>query len=125
MALAKNHRANNCRDSDLSRLLNRIVLLLPLYLLCDRIYLTNKNYYSLKWRSQNLLLLSIVVFLSISISITAITSYKIVKGLLLDSLKEQVLLKTHQSQDDIDNWLAIRKTEIKTLANSVMVRSLC
>ncbi|MEH1945921.1 MAG: ATP-binding protein [Nostoc sp.] len=84
----------------------------------------NKNYYSLKRRSRNLLLLSIVVILSISISLTAITSYKIVKGLLLDSLKEQTLLKTRQGEDDIDNWLAIRKTEIKTLANSVVVRSL-
>ncbi|MHC5674632.1 sensor histidine kinase [Nostoc sp.] len=85
---------------------------------------TEKNYYSLKWRSRNLLLLSILVILSISISATAITSYNIVKGLLLDSLKEQALLKTRQGQDDIDNWLAIRKTEIKTLANSLVVRSL-
>ncbi|MEH2267688.1 MAG: cache domain-containing protein [Nostoc sp.] len=85
---------------------------------------TKKKYYSFKWRSRNLLLLAIVVILSISISATAITSYKIVKGLLLASLKEQVLLETHQGQNDIDNWLAIRKTEIKTLANSVVVRSL-
>ncbi len=84
----------------------------------------NKNYYSLKWRSRNLLLLSIVVILSISISTTAITSYKIIKGLLLNSLKEQALLKTQQGENDIDNWLAIRKTEIKTLANSPVVRSL-
>ncbi|MBN3940993.1 ATP-binding protein [Nostoc sp. NMS9] len=89
-----------------------------------RYALINKNYYSFKLRSRNFLLLSIVVILSISISATAITSYTIVKGLLLDSIKEQVLLKTHQGQDDIDNWLAIRKTEIKTLANSVVVRSL-
>ncbi len=85
---------------------------------------TAKNYYSLKWRSRNLLLLSILVILSISISATAITSYNIVKGLLLDSLKEQALLKTRQGRDDIDKWLAIRKTEIKTLANSLVVRSL-
>ncbi|MFN6481781.1 MULTISPECIES: ATP-binding protein [unclassified Nostoc] len=84
----------------------------------------NKNYYLFKWRSRNLLLLSIVVIMSISISATAITSYNIIKGLLLDSLKEQVLLKTHQGQGDIDNWLAIRKTEIKSLANSFVVRSL-
>ena len=86
--------------------------------------LTNKIYYSFKWRSRNFILLSIVIILSISISVTAITSYKIVKGLLLDSIKEQVLLKTRKGQDDIDNWLAIRKTEIKTLANSGVVRSL-
>ncbi|MEH2147317.1 sensor histidine kinase [Nostoc sp.] len=86
--------------------------------------LTKKKYYSFKWRSRNFLLLAIVVILSISISATAITSYKIVKGLLLASLKEQVLLETHQGQNDIDNWLAIRKTEIKTLANSPVVRSL-
>ncbi|MBE8968712.1 sensor histidine kinase [Nostocales cyanobacterium LEGE 12452] len=84
----------------------------------------NKKYYSFKLRSRNFILLSIVIILSISISATAITSYKIVKGLLLDSLKEQALLKTRQGQDDIDNWLAIRKTEIKTLANSAVVRSL-
>ncbi|MEH2232861.1 MAG: ATP-binding protein [Nostoc sp.] len=86
--------------------------------------LTNKIYYSFKWRSRNFILLSIVIILSISISATAITSYKIVKGLLLDSIKEQVVLKTCKGQDDIDNWLAIRKTEIKTLANSGVVRSL-
>ncbi|MEH2211811.1 sensor histidine kinase [Nostoc sp.] len=86
--------------------------------------LTNKIYYSFKRRSRNFILLSIVILLSISISATAITSYKIVKGLLLDSIKEQVLLKTRKGQDDIDNWLAIRKTEIKTLANSAVVRSL-
>ncbi|MFN6464804.1 MAG: ATP-binding protein [Nostoc sp. DedVER02] len=86
--------------------------------------LISKKNYSLKWRSRNFVLLSIVVILSISISATAIASYKIVKGLLLDSLKEQALLKTHQGQNDIDNWLAIRKTEIKTLANSPVVRSL-
>lgn len=84
----------------------------------------SKNNYSLKWRSRNFVLLSIVVILSISISATAIASYKIVKGLLLDSLKQQALLKTYQGQNDIDNWLAIRKTEIKTLANSPVVRSL-
>ncbi|MEA5600160.1 sensor histidine kinase [Nostoc sp. UHCC 0252] len=78
----------------------------------------------LKWRSRNFVLLSIVVILSISISATAITSYKVIKGLLLDSLKQQALLKTHQGKDDIDNWLAIRKTEIQTLANSPVVRSL-
>ncbi|MEH2161368.1 MAG: ATP-binding protein [Nostoc sp.] len=85
---------------------------------------TDKNRYLLKWRSRNFVLLSIVVILSISISTTAIASYKIVKGLLLDSLKQQALLKTYQGQNDIDNWLAIRKTEIKTLANSPVVRSL-
>jgi len=47
-----------------------------------------------------------------------------VKGLLLDSLKQQAVLKIEQGQNDIDNWLAIRKTEIKTLANSAVVRSL-
>lgn len=86
--------------------------------------LSNKSYNLFKWRSRNFILLSIVIILSISISATAITSYKIVKGLLLTSLKEQVLLKTRKGQDDIDNWLAIRKTEIKTLANSGVVRSL-
>ncbi|MEH1781558.1 MAG: cache domain-containing protein [Nostoc sp.] len=85
---------------------------------------TDKDYYSLKYHSRSIILLSIVVILSISISATAITSYKIVKGLLLDSLKEQALLKTHQGQNDIDHWLAIQKTEIKTLANSPVVRSL-
>ncbi|MDZ8188045.1 MAG: cache domain-containing protein [Nostoc sp. ChiSLP02] len=80
---------------------------------------TAKEYYS-----RNLLLVSLVLILSISISATAITSYKFVKGLLLDSLKQQALLKAQQGEDDIDNWLAIRKTEIKTLANSVVVRSL-
>ncbi|MEH2057076.1 MAG: ATP-binding protein [Nostoc sp.] len=84
----------------------------------------DKNHYSLKCRSRNFILLSILVILSLSISVTAIISYKIVRGLLLDSLKQQVLLKTQQGQNDIDNWLAIRKTEIKTLANSAVVRSM-
>lgn len=83
----------------------------------------DKNYL-LKRRSRNLLLLSTLVIVSLSISATAMISYDIVKGLLLDSLKQQALLKTQQSQSYIDNWLAIRKTEIKTLANSPVVRSL-
>ncbi|ACC82164.1 sensor histidine kinase [Nostoc punctiforme] len=84
----------------------------------------DKNHYSFKDRSRNFILLSILVILSINISVTAIISYNIVKGLLLNSLKQQALLKTQQGQNDIDNWLAIRKTEIKTLANSAVVRSL-
>ncbi len=84
----------------------------------------DKNYLSLKCRSRNFVLLSILVILSLSISVTAFISYNIVKGLLLDSLKQQAVLKIEQGQNDIDNWLAIRKTEIKTLANSAVVRSL-
>ena len=76
----------------------------------------------LKRRSQILLL--IVITLSMGIGVTAITSYNILKVMLLENLKQQALFKAEQGRNDIDQWLCIRKTEINTLANSPVVRSL-
>jgi two-component system NtrC family sensor kinase len=76
----------------------------------------------LKRRSQILLL--VVITLSIGIGVTAITSYNILKEMLLENLKQQALFKAEQGRNDIDQWLSIRKTEINTLANSPVVRSL-
>ena len=66
----------------------------------------------------------VVITLSIGIGATAITSYNILKEMLLQSLKQQALLKAEQGRADIDQWLSLRKTEIKTLANSPVARSI-
>ncbi|MBD2776471.1 sensor histidine kinase [Iningainema tapete] len=75
-------------------------------------------------KRRSLLLLIIVITLSIGIGATTITSYNVLKELLLQSLKQQALLKAEQGRDEIDQWLALRKTEIKTLANSPLARSI-
>ncbi len=77
-----------------------------------------------QFKRRSLLLLIIVITLSIGIGVTAITSYNILKNMLLESLKKQALLNAEKGRDDIDKWLSIRKIEIKTLANSPTARSM-
>ena len=62
--------------------------------------------YQLKRRS--LLVSLVVITLSIGIGATAITSYNILKEMLLQSLKQQALLKVEQGRDDIDQYQSTR-----------------
>jgi two-component system, NtrC family, sensor kinase len=68
-----------------------------------------------------LLILGSTVLVS---STTACISYFVVRGLMLDNLKQIALLKLEKSTDEIDNWLSSRKAEIETIAYSPTVRTL-
>lgn len=73
---------------------------------------------------RHLLTLLILGGTALSISTTACISYFVVRGLILDNLKEIALLKLEKGSDEIDNWLSIRKAEIETIAYSPTLRTL-
>ncbi|MEZ2319164.1 MAG: ATP-binding protein [Microcoleus sp.] len=73
---------------------------------------------------RHLLTLLILGGTALSISTTACISYFVVRGLILDNLKEIALLKLEKGSDEIDNWLSSRKAEIETIAYSPTIRTL-
>lgn len=54
----------------------------------------------------------------------AFTSYWVVRSLILNTLKENALLKVQKAGEEIDTWLEGRKSEVESLANSYEVRSM-
>jgi len=75
-------------------------------------------------RRRSKLLLIVVVTLSVIIGTTSIISYTILKDILLENSKKQALTEAKKGRDDIDQWLLVRKTEIKTLVNSPATQSM-
>jgi two-component system NtrC family sensor kinase len=79
---------------------------------------------SQRWRTRNFTLLVIIGGITAVVSVTAVLSYQIVRGLILDNLKENAVLKVRRGSEEIDQWLAIRKAEIKTIANTPSLRTM-
>ena len=77
------------------------------------------NQLSRGWISLALLASSILI-----VGTTAITSYWLVRRIILDNVKTNTLLTVEKAGDDIDQWLATRVTEVETLANQVAIRSM-
>jgi PAS domain S-box-containing protein len=59
-----------------------------------------------------------------AVGATAFTSYWIVRGIILSTLKETALLKVQSAGLEIDAWLNRRLGEVESMANSVEVRSM-
>ena len=51
-------------------------------------------------------------------------SYRIVRNLILDSLKRNALLQVQMAGNNIDEWLSARLAEVKFMASSAEVRSM-
>ena len=77
-----------------------------------------------KWQPRNLLVLLILVGAILAASATAYLSYQVVRGLILENIKEIALLKIQHGGDQIDRWLASHKTEAEILANTPTVRTM-
>ena len=73
---------------------------------------------------RHLLTLLVLGTTALAISSTACISYFVVRGLILDNLKEIALLKLEKGTDEIDRWLSSRKAEIETIAYDPTVRTL-
>ncbi len=73
---------------------------------------------------RHLLTLLMLGSIALISSSTACISYFVVRGLILDNLKQIALLKLEKGSDEIDNWLSSRKAEIETIAYSSTVRTL-
>ncbi len=67
--------------------------------------------------------------LSIGITILAISgiayvSYRAARNLILHALKQAALVVVQQGVDEVDKWLAIRKAEVNTIANSPSLKTM-
>jgi signal transduction histidine kinase len=80
--------------------------------------------YKQRWQPRDLIVLSILAGSTLGVSAIAVVSYQVVRGLILENLQQQALLKVQQGRDEIDQWLSNRKTEVEMLANSPLVRSM-
>ncbi|NEP03998.1 MAG: hypothetical protein F6K25_04360 [Okeania sp. SIO2G4] len=58
------------------------------------------------------------------VSIAAFYSYQVVRELILDNLKKNALLEMQRGADNIDQWLASKKIEAYTSANSPTFRTM-
>jgi signal transduction histidine kinase len=76
----------------------------------------------MRWQNWTAPLLLIMT--TLAISVIGITSYKVVRGLILQQLREKALLQVRQGTDEIDQWLAIRSSNIQNIANTGVVQSL-
>jgi PAS domain S-box-containing protein len=76
------------------------------------------------WQPRNFLVLLIIGSTTLTVSVTAYLSYRVMCGLILDNLKQNAILRVQNGVDEIDNWLATRKAEITTLANTPTFRTM-
>lgn len=60
---------------------------------------------------------------TVTVGLIAVVSYQIVRGLILNNLTQQALLKVQHGGDEIDKWLIARKTEVKMLAHNPTIQS--
>jgi two-component system, NtrC family, sensor kinase len=72
-----------------------------------------------RWLGSN-----IIFFTTIIAAIVAIMGYWMVRSMLLDSIKRNVLLEVKKEADDVDRWLATRMAEIQTIASNPTVKTL-
>ncbi|MGK7873383.1 MAG: EAL domain-containing protein [Xenococcaceae cyanobacterium] len=77
-----------------------------------------------RWRPRHLVVLLTISATTLVVSATVYLSYKILRGLILDNLKQNVLLSVQRGGDEIDEWLATRKAEVEAIANTPTLRSM-
>lgn len=73
---------------------------------------------------RGVVVISVIGSMMFSVGAMAVVSYNVVRELILNNLEQQLLLQVRQSSHQIDEWLAIRKAEVETLARSPLTRSL-
>jgi signal transduction histidine kinase len=73
---------------------------------------------------RNLAVLFILAGTTLAVGAIALASYQVVREIILQQLREKALLEVQQGIDEIDGWLATRKAEVETIANTPVVGSL-
>ncbi len=74
--------------------------------------------------SRNLLLRLVIGTMTLVVSASAYWSYQVVRTLMLENLKAKALLEVQQGVSEIDQWLIARKSEVETIANAPVVKTL-
>lgn len=72
---------------------------------------------------RHMLILLIIGGTAAVISAAALSSYLFARKLILENSQENALLQLQKGKDDIDKWLAVRKTEVETIASGSIVSS--
>ncbi|MBD2014763.1 PAS domain S-box protein [Microcoleus sp. FACHB-53] len=71
-----------------------------------------------QWQPRKFVMLLVISTTTVVVSATALISYSVVRGLILDNLKQNALLKVQRRSDEIDEWLAIQKVRVEAIANT-------
>ncbi len=77
-----------------------------------------------KWQSRYLVVFIILAGIVLVVSGVSLISYQIVREIILERLKETVLLEVKDGVNDIDQWLATRKAEVEMMANTPQAQSI-
>ncbi len=66
----------------------------------------------------------ILLLTTLAVGTIALISYQLVRGIILQQIREKALLEVQQSTAEIDEWLGRRKAELETIASTPIVRTL-
>ncbi|MBE9207874.1 sensor histidine kinase [Nostoc sp. LEGE 06077] len=94
------------------------------YLLFRDLFKVRQSQSTTKQQLPNLRTPLILISCTLAIGFVDITSYFVVRKLILQQLQEKALLQVNQGTDEIDQWLATCSTTIQTIANTDLARSL-
>lgn len=76
-----------------------------------------------RWQPRQFVMLLVISTTTVVVSATALISYSVVRGLILDNLKQNALLKVQQKSNEIDEWLAIQKVRVEAISNTPTART--
>lgn len=78
----------------------------------------------MKWKTRNIVSLLFLTFFTLIAGLAASISYRIVREIILSNIKQATLLSMEHGVDDVDRWLLTCKTEIATLANTPILKTM-
>lgn len=78
----------------------------------------------MKWKTRNIVSLLFLTFFTLIAGLAASISYRIVREIILSNIKQATLLSVEHGVDDVDRWLLTCKTEIATLANTPILKTM-
>jgi len=83
-----------------------------------------QNFPSAQGKRLKLTTLITLIAITLILVAAAIASYRVVRELLLNSSKQKALLKVEQGRQEIDRWLAVRKAEVATIADTPILATM-
>ncbi len=83
-----------------------------------------QNFPSAQGKRLKLTTLITLIAITLILVAAAIASYRVVRELLLNSSKQKALLKVEQGRQEIDRWLAVRKAEVATMADTPILATM-
>ena len=84
-----------------------------------------KSAHQAEWQPQKRSISLVLIGSTIlAVGATALSSYQIVRGLILNSLETNAIMQVQKAGDEIDGWLTSLRSQVEVLANTPAVRSL-